>query len=108
MRRLAILAGLGLLLAGCARNPATGQNQLMLVSEGQEIQMGAQADSEVIATIGLYPDPALQSYVAELGKKLAATSERPNLPWTFRVVDLRSTRSRSGSHIYVTRRISRT
>jgi len=107
MKRLAILAGLGLLLGACARNPATGKNELMLVGEGQEIQMGAQADSEVIATIGLYPDPALQSYVAELGKKLAATSERPTLPWTFRVVDDPTVNAFAipGGHIYVTRGI---
>ncbi|HWC73156.1 MAG TPA: M48 family metalloprotease [Gemmatimonadales bacterium] len=106
MRRLAFTAGLGLLVAAaCARNPATGKNELMLVSEGQEIQMGAQYDSQVVAEIGLYPDPALQSYVADLGKKLAATSERPSLPWTFRVVDDPSVNAFAipGGHVYVTR-----
>ena len=97
----------GGLLAGCARNPATGKNELMLVSESQEIQMGQQADSQVIQSIGLYPDQALQSYVADLGKKLAATSERPNLPWTFRVVDDPSVNAFAipGGFVYVTRGI---
>src|SRR5213075_3597638 len=97
----------GALLAGCARNPATGKNELMLVSESQEIAMGQQADSQVIASIGLYPDPALQSYVLDIGKKLAATSERPNLPWTFRVVDDPAVNAFAvpGGHIYVTRGI---
>jgi predicted Zn-dependent protease len=71
----------------CATNPATGKNQLMLVSEDQEIAMGRQADTAVIATIGLYPDAAWQSYIQQFGARLAATSERRNLPWTFRVVD---------------------
>jgi predicted Zn-dependent protease len=94
-------------LAGCARNPATGHNELMLVSESQEIQMGQQYDSQVVATIGLYPDPALQSYVQALGKRLAATSERPNLPWTFRVVDDPAVNAFAvpGGFIYVTRGI---
>ncbi|HJS43209.1 MAG TPA: M48 family metalloprotease [Gemmatimonadales bacterium] len=107
MRRLTLIAGLGLVLAGCARNPATGKNELMLVGEGQEIQMGAAYDSQVVVAIGLYPDPGLQSYVAELGKKLAATSERPNLPWTFRVVDDPSVNAFAipGGHVYVTRGI---
>jgi predicted Zn-dependent protease len=107
MKRLAIIAGLGLVLAGCARNPATGKNELMLVSEGQEIQMGAAYDSQVVAEIGLYPDQALQSYVADIGKKMAATSERPNLPWTFRVVDDPSVNAFAvpGGHVYVTRGI---
>ena len=107
MRRVAALVAAGLLFAGCARNPATGKNELMLVSESQEIQMGQQADSQVIASIGLYPDQALQSYIMDLGKKLAATSERPNLPWTFRVVDDPAVNAFAipGGFVYVTRGI---
>lgn len=94
-------------LSGCARNPATGHNELMLVSESQEIAMGQQYDSQVVATIGLYPDPALQSYIQTLGKRLAATSERPNLPWTFRVVDDPAVNAFAvpGGFVYVTRGI---
>ena len=39
----------------CATNPATGQRQLMLVSEGQEIEMGRQADEEVEASLRPLP-----------------------------------------------------
>jgi len=101
---LVLIAGT---LAGCARNPATGHNELMLVSESQEIAMGQQYDSQVVATIGLYPDPALQSYIQTLGKRLAATSERPNLPWTFRVVDDPAVNAFAvpGGFVYVTRGI---
>ena len=79
---LAAVAALG----GCATNPATGANQLMLESEAQEVQIGKQFDQEVGATLGLYPDTALQRYVQQLGVRIAATGERPALPWTFRVV----------------------
>src|SRR4249920_224792 len=71
----------------CATNPATGKRQLMLVSEAQEIAMGKAADQEAVAAYGLYPDPKVQAYVQRLGKSLAAKSERPDLPWSFRVVD---------------------
>ncbi len=73
----------GIAASGCARNPATGSNQLMLVSESQEIAMGRQADTAVIATIGLYQDATWQRYIQQFGARLAATTERPNLPWTF-------------------------
>src|SRR5690348_4827840 len=53
--------------SGCAINPPTGSNQLMLVSESQEVQMGQQYDSQVVATIGLYPDAAWQRYIQQLG-----------------------------------------
>lgn len=94
-------------LAGCAKNPATGHRELMLVSESQEIQMGEQYDKEVVATIGLYPDPALQRYIQDLGSRLAETSERPKLPWTFRVVDDAAVNAFAlpGGYIYVTRGI---
>ncbi len=94
-------------LAACARNPATGKNQLMLVSESQEIQMGQQYDQQVIQQIGLYPDSATQRYIQQFGAKLAATSERPSLPWTFRVVDDPAVNAFAvpGGHVYVTRGI---
>jgi len=95
------------LATGCAKNPATGANQIMLVSEAQEIQMGAQYDSQVVATIGLYQDQAWQNYVDQLGHKLAANSERPSLPWTFRVVNDAAVNAFAvpGGHVYVTRGI---
>src|ERR1700704_845027 len=107
MKRAALLLVAGAVVAGCARNPATGKNELMLVSESQEIQMGQQADSQVVASIGLYPDPSLQSYIQGRGEKLAATSERPKLPWTFRVVDDPAVNAFAipGGFVYVTRGI---
>ena len=95
----------GLAASGCAVNPATGKNQIMLVSEEQEIAMGREADPAVIATIGLYPDPAWQRYIQQFGARLAATSERPNLPWTFRVVDDPAVNAFAipGGFVYVTR-----
>ncbi len=92
-------------LPACATNPATGSRQLMLVSEGQEIEMGRQADKEVEASFGLYADPKIQAYVARLGANLVAGSERPNLPWTFRVVDDPTVNAFAlpGGFIYATR-----
>ena len=79
-----VVAGM---LAGCATNPVTGRPQLALISESQEIQMGQQAAREVEQSIGLVDNPALQAYVQRIGLALAARSERPQLPWSFKVVD---------------------
>ncbi|HXI65057.1 MAG TPA: M48 family metalloprotease [Gemmatimonadales bacterium] len=107
MLRARFLLGLfaGIAAIGCAINPATGGNQLMLVSESQEIQMGQQYDSQVVATIGVYPDPVWQRYIQQFGARLAATTERPNLPWTFRVVDDPAVNAFAlpGGFVYVTR-----
>lgn len=104
-----LVAGLGLGLVagplGCARNPVTGKSELSLVSESQEIQMGQEGAKEVAQTIGLYNDAKVQSYVADMGKRMAAESERPNLPWEFHVVDDASVNAFAipGGFIYVTR-----
>src|SRR5205823_13800609 len=96
-----------LVAAACAANPATGARQIMLVSESQEIAMGRDYDRQIVASIGLYPDSALQRYIQQFGMRLAATSERPNLPWTFRVVDdpVVNAFALPGGFIYVTRGI---
>jgi predicted Zn-dependent protease len=95
----------GIVLAACATNPATGRRQLSLISEAQEIQMGREADPQVAASIGLYPEASLQSYLQRVGAGLAAGSERPTLPWTFRVVDDPAVNAFAipGGYVYVTR-----
>ncbi len=91
--------------AGCARNPVTGQLQVALMTEAQEIQMGGTAAVEVERTIGLVDDPALQAYIQELGERMAQESERPALPWTFGVVDDPTPNAFAlpGGYIYFTR-----
>lgn len=74
-------------LAPCAMNPATGERQLMLVGEGQEIEMGQQGAEQVRGTIGLVQDETLQDYVSTIGLEMARDTERPDLPWSFQVAD---------------------
>jgi predicted Zn-dependent protease len=90
---------------GCATNPVTGERQLSLVSESQEIQMGQEAAQQAEQSIGLVDNAALQSYVHRIGAAMAAQSERPNLPWTFRVVDDPTPNAFAlpGGYIFVTR-----
>jgi len=104
-----LLTGLvGLIgLSACTLNPATGQRQLTLISEAQEVAMGRQAEPEVLASFGEYPDEEWQTYVNDLGQELAAASERPDLPWAFHVLDdpLVNAFAYPGGFIYVTRGI---
>ncbi len=104
-----LIAGLGAGVVagplGCAKNPVTGKSELSLVSEAQEIQMGQQGAQEVAQSIGFYEDAAVSAYVADLGKRMAAESERPNLPWEFHVVNDAAVNAFAipGGFIYVTR-----
>ncbi len=94
-------------LAGCAINPATGKRQIALIGEQQEIALGKSSDADVVAAYGLVDDPELQAYVSDIGLRLAADSERPNLPWKFQVVDDPTVNAFAlpGGYIYVTRGI---
>jgi predicted Zn-dependent protease len=100
---LSILA----LATGCATNPVTGKKELSLISEEQEIAMGRDADKQISSSMGLYNDPGLQEYVQELGLKLGKSSERPDLPWSFKVIDDPAVNAFAlpGGFIYVTRGI---
>ena len=95
------------LAGGCSVNPATGNRQLALMSEAQEIAMGREADAQIPGQLGLYDDREIQDYVAAIGGRLAAESERPHLPWTFRVIDddVVNAFALPGGFIYVTRGI---
>ena len=62
-----------LLIAACTMNPATGKRQLTLMSEAQEIQIGAQTHPEVLASFGAYDHPEWQAYIQELSTLLTAT-----------------------------------
>lgn len=100
-----VAAVVAMSLAGCAKNPATGQRQLSFISEAQEIDLGRQAAQEARQSIGLVNDPELQQYVSRIGLALAARSERPELPWQFQVVDDPSPNAFAlpGGFIFITR-----
>jgi predicted Zn-dependent protease len=87
MTRRLLALSLLLALAACVRNPITGKRQFSLVSTQEEISIGQQAAKDVQQSIGLLPNPQVQEYVARVGKELAAKSERPELPWSFQVLD---------------------
>ena len=74
-------------VCGCASNPVTGQREFVMISESQEIAMGREADVQIREQMGLYDDEELQRYVERIGLEMASRSHRPDLPWSFAVVD---------------------
>jgi predicted Zn-dependent protease len=107
LRSMAGMLPVLLLLSNCSVNPATGKQQVNFFSEAEEIEMGRQADADIVAQVGLYDDPELQDYIDELGQELAAESERPHLPWKFQVLDDPAINAFAlpGGYVYVTRGI---
>ena len=106
--RLLLVPVLGLaVVAACATNPVTGAREFNLMSEGQEIGIGRDSHPQIEAEMGFYDDPALQNYVSGIGLEMARSSERPDLPWTFTVVDETAVNAFAvpGGFIYITRGI---
>ncbi len=71
-------------LISCAINPVTGQQELMLVSEEQELNIGKEAAPSLRWEFGgYYQDRALESYLEPIVKQIWQDSERPQLPMKF-------------------------
>jgi len=102
-----LILAFAVVAAGCAINPATGKRQLSLISNEREVQIGRESDPEIQQSLGVYDDAELQAYIQEFGTGLAANSERPDLDWTFRVVDDATVNAFAlpGGFIYITRGI---
>jgi predicted Zn-dependent protease len=91
----------------CAVNPVTGKKQIVLMSESQEIAMGAAADPEIVAQYGRYEDKILQDFITQKGNEMAAISHRPDLKYEFKIVDSEVLNAFAvpGGYVYFTRGI---
>ncbi|HEY3056670.1 MAG TPA: M48 family metalloprotease [Thermoanaerobaculia bacterium] len=95
-----------LLIAACATNPVTHKREFNIVSESQEISIGQQSHEQVIRQFGVYDEkPELNRLVDAVGHRIAATSDRPNLPWHFTVIDTPMVNAMAlpGGYVYITR-----
>jgi predicted Zn-dependent protease len=76
------------LMSGCATDPVTGESQLMLVSENQEIQIDKQnSPHQFSSDYGQLEDKALNDYIDQTGKKMSALTHRTHMPYSFRGVN---------------------
>jgi predicted Zn-dependent protease len=105
----AALSGLALMtmLAGCTTNAATGKTQLAtFMSAEDEAAAGASAHPKIIATYGgVYDDPKVGAYVADVTRRIAAATQMPNQPYRLTVLDspIVNAFALPGGYVYVTR-----
>ncbi|MEZ5813261.1 MAG: M48 family metalloprotease [Alphaproteobacteria bacterium] len=93
-------------LSACSTNPATGQQQFTaLMSPQQETQVGASEHEKIVKQFGLYQNPAVNAYVNEVGKRVTANTERPDVKYTFYILDspIVNAFALPGGYIYVSR-----
>jgi predicted Zn-dependent protease len=95
------------MLAGCSKNPVTGKKELIFMSQEKEKALGAESHPSVVATMGIYDDKNIQSFINEKGLAMAKISHRPDLPYQFFVVDSPVVNAFAvpGGYVYFTRGI---
>ncbi|GAB5408201.1 MAG: M48 family metallopeptidase [Balneolaceae bacterium] len=95
-------------------SPVSGNKRVYGYSWEKELQIGQEADSEIIAQYGLYDDAELAAYVDRLGQELLSVShfnredtpsEYRNTEFTFRVLNspVVNAFALPGGYVYVTR-----
>ena len=85
---MAVSAATAAVATGCATNPVTGENQLMLIDKNDEIELDKNnSPHQISADYGASTDPLLGEYVSHVGKRMSSLSHRPDMPYTYRVVD---------------------
>lgn len=105
--------GFGLTLAllpGCTVNPITGNEELMFFSPDKDVELGRKYAPLVEKELGgRMPEDSLQSYVNQIGQRLAGFCERPDLSYTFTAVEEGGANALAvpGGHIYITRDLLR-
>jgi predicted Zn-dependent protease len=77
------------------------------MSESQEVALGKESDPQIRQEMGVVDDPQLQGYVDGIARRLASATERPQLPWTFAIVDAPAVNAFAvpGGFVYLTRGI---
>lgn len=100
-----LLATACLGLSSCAINPATGQGNLVMMSENRELEIGAEEHAKVMANMQVFDDEALNAYVNEVGQRMAAVSHRSGLKFTFTVIDSPEINAFAlpGGYVYINR-----
>lgn len=79
--------------------------QISNMSNAQELELGKSINQELISSgkAKIYRNQSINNYVNQIGQRLAKTSQRPNLPYTFQVIDDDSINAFAtmGGYVYV-------
>jgi predicted Zn-dependent protease len=93
-------------LASCQKNPATGENEINLMSEHEEDSIGEKEHQNILKQFGgEYKNEKLKNYINSIGNFLVSTSELPNKKFKFTILDtpIVNAFALPGGFIYLTR-----
>lgn len=108
-RTIVLLAALAaqVAMSGCTVNPATGKSDFTpFMTPAKERSVGASEHPKILAQFGgIYDDPNVGVYLAEIGGRLAAQSEMAGKPFRFTILNspIPNAFALPGGYVYVTR-----
>jgi predicted Zn-dependent protease len=87
MTKVLLGAAVGLfLIVACQTVQQTGRSQFIVVSESQELQLGADAYKETLSKDHLSTRNDWQAQLRRVGQRIAAVAEKPEYKWEFNVL----------------------
>ncbi|MGH1364009.1 MAG: M48 family metalloprotease [Calditrichia bacterium] len=94
-------------ILACAVNPVTGKREFMLLSEADEIAMGAQSDPQIVQMYGVHENPRIENFITTVGNDMVAVSHRSNIKFDFKLMDTPVINAFAvpGGYVYITRGI---
>jgi predicted Zn-dependent protease len=101
--------GLELALAwvsGCAMNPITGDQELMFFSPEEDVKLGRKYAPYIETALkGRIADENIQSYVNQIGQRIARVCDSPDLSYSFIAVEEERENALAlpGGYIYITK-----
>lgn len=101
--------GFGLMLAllsGCTVNPITGNEELMFFPPEKDVELGRKYAPLVEKELGgRLPEESLQSYINQIGQRLAGFCQRPDLAYHFAAIEEGGANALAlpGGYVYITR-----
>lgn len=92
-------------------NPVTSKNDLIMIGEAHEVKMGRSLAEDVEKKFGLVSDSGMQEHVNEIGQRIVKVCDRPNLTYSFRVLEGKDLRKEQrynafalpGGYVYIFR-----
>jgi predicted Zn-dependent protease len=82
-----------------------GSANPLSIDQSSEIQIGQQGAADIERQYGVVNDPVQTPRIQRIGRAIAAVSQRPELPWSFKILNMSDVNALSlpGGPVYVTR-----
>ena len=95
-----------MLFTGCAVNPITGQDELMLFGQGHDVEIGKTYAPQIEKEMGgRIADEQLQNYIDHVGQTVARVSHSPGIKYSFVALEDETVNAFAlhGGYLFITR-----